>query len=589
MSSKKSMLYKKLFFTYTLVVICLIGSFDFYLVNYVISNSKSSRLNLGEKFTSDIIEMLKEVETSNKYVVNKMYYDPMLTNDIINFLSHHTNDYLKNKLDSFASNNEFTYGGVEKFVAQSFVSNDKIETMIFLSKTLDEARTFNNLNQIQTTKIEDYDEKIKDLPNLFFYEDKLFYVNAINNPNNLTEEGKLVIGYDLEGISQIISKYGTNYNVLLLDENSQTIYLPEEGINQFINEDLSVLINLEQGDEYKTRDSISVIKSRFSNNLSIISEINMKGLVESPQIFYSSLVLLDFTLIILTLPILKFKLEKLAQRTDKILQVMEEVKEGNLKARIPLGTEVDEISYISENFNEMCLELDKYINKSYLAEINQKKAEMIALQNQINPHFLYNTLECIRMKAVSNGDKEVGKMLYNLAFLFRKQVKDKNLITLESELEYCIKYMNIFKFRYSEKFDFKINCPEELYNNEIIKFTIQPLIENYFVHGIRLEENNNFIEINVTKENEVIKIIIDDNGRGISEEKLEVINRSISIGPEIDHADQSIGIVNAQSRIVGTYGEEYGIKLDNNSQGARVIIIIPCKIGGVTDEKSYAS
>ena len=579
MSSKKSMLYKKLFFTYTVVVICLIGSFDFYLINYVISNGKSSRLYLGEKFTYDIVEMLKEVETANKYVVNNMYYDHMLTNDIINFLSYHTNDYLKSKLDSFASNNEFTYAGVEKFVAQSFVSNDKIETMTFLSRTLNEARSFNSLNQIQTTQIEEYDEKIKDLPNLFFYEDKVFYVNAINNPNNLEEEGKLVIGYDLEGINNIISKYGSNYNVLLLDENEQTIYTPEAGINKFKNEDLSALLDLKQGEEYQSRNHVSAIKNKFSNDLSIISEINMNNLIESPVIFYSSLILLDFILTMLTIPILKFKLEKLTQRTDRILEVMEEVKEGNLKARIPLGTEADELSYISENFNEMCLELDKYINKSYLAEINQKKAEMIALQNQINPHFLYNTLECIRMKAVSNGDKEVGKMLYSLAFLFRKQVKDKNFITLESELDYCAKYMNIFKFRYSEKFNFKINCPEELANNEIIKFTLQPLIENYFVHGIRLEENNNFIEINVTKDNEEIKILIDDNGRGIPKEKLEVINRNISMGPEIDHADQSIGIVNAQSRIVGAYGEDYGIKLDNNSQGARIIVRIPCKMG----------
>ena len=78
---------------------------------------------------------------------------------------------------------------------------------------------------------------------------------------------------------------------------------------------------------------------------------------------------------------------------------------------------------------------------------------MVALQSQINPHFLYNTLESIRMKAICNGDKEVGKMLYILAFLFRSQLKEKNVILIKSELEYCKKYLEIFKFRYDEKFE----------------------------------------------------------------------------------------------------------------------------------------
>ena len=256
---------------------------------------------------------------------------------------------------------------------------------------------------------------------------------------------------------------------------------------------------------------------------------------------------------------------------------MEEVKSRNLKARIPIDNEKDEIRYISENFNEMCMELDKYINKSYLAEINQKKAEMVALQNQINPHFLYNTLECIRMKAICNGDKEVGKMLYNLSFLFRKQVKDNNIITLKGELDYCTKYMEIFKFRYKDKFDFNIDCPSEFYNNEMIKFTLQPLVENYFVHGILLDEKDNFIEIKVVKLNDKLKIIIDDNGRGIPINRLKELNENISEGSLENTGEKSIGIINAQERIVGTYGEDYGIKLENNSKGTRVIVTIPCK------------
>lgn len=589
MAAKKSMLYKKLFLTYTLVVIGLIGGFDLYLIHYVRSNTVDSRMYLGERLASDVSEILKEIEHSNKLIVNEMYYDPMLTKDIINFLEYNTNDYLKNKLDSFSSNNTFTYAGVEKFVSHSFLGNEKMERIIFISKSLQEIRAFNKLNQIYTEPIMDYEQEMESLSHIFFQENHLYYVNAINNPDTLIEEGKLIVSYNLSEINTVVSDYGMKYGVSILDDVNQTVYPLTNGTSVFNSHQLDQLINLADYEKIKLNHSTNAFKVKFSDNLSILLQISMKNLIESQVVFYSSIILLDSILIILALSILKFKLDKLTKRTDQILQVMEEVKEGNLKVQIPIDNESDEISYISQHFNEMCIELSKYIHKSYLAEINQKKAEMIALQNQVNPHFLYNTLECIRMKAICNGDKDVGKMLYHLSFLFRKQLKDSHRITIKSELEYCKRYMEIFKFRYREKFNFNINCPDELLDYEIIKFTIQPLIENYFIHGIKLEETNNYIVINVIKEKDEIKMLIDDNGRGIPEGKLKEINESLCSELQENIGERSIGIINAHARIVGAYGERYGIKLGNNNQGARITIRIPMIRGGNNNEKSHVS
>ncbi|WP_394899776.1 sensor histidine kinase, partial [Clostridium tertium] len=265
----------------------------------------------------------------------------------------------------------------------------------------------------------------------------------------------------------------------------------------------------------------------------------------------------------------------LSDRTDNILVAMEKVKGGNLDVEIPITSDNDEINYISENFNEMCRELNEYIKKIYLAEIEQKKAEMVALQNQINPHFLYNTLESIRMKAICNGDKEVGKMLYTLSFLFRKQVKDSNIITLKDELDYCSKYIEIFKFRYYDNFNFEINCPNDLEKYKIVKFSIQPLIENYFIHGIRFEDYDNELKIDVTKEENDIFIKIIDNGRGIPNEELEKINDKLLS----DRQDSnSIGIENVNKRIINEYGEGYGLKiLKNKDKGITLVVKILCK------------
>ena len=121
---------------------------------------------------------------------------------------------------------------------------------------------------------------------------------------------------------------------------------------------------------------------------------------------------------------ISYYIRRLTGRVNNILGAMNQVTTGDLSVRLKYQKKGDELDMISENFNEMCSRLQLYIQKSYLAEIERKNAQMQALQSQINPHFLYNTLEAIRMKAICNGDREVGKMLYSMVTLFRSQLKE---------------------------------------------------------------------------------------------------------------------------------------------------------------------
>ena len=213
---------------------------------------------------------------------------------------------------------------------------------------------------------------------------------------------------------------------------------------------------------------------------------------------------------------------------------------------------------------------------------------MDALQSQINPHFLYNTLEAVRMKAICNGDREVGKMLYSLAVTFRAQIKEADIITLAQELHYCKKYMELFEFRYQNQFQANVECPEEYLKVPIIKFVLQPVIENYFIHGIRLKETDNFVRIIVEKEaerrygegaghkeadmcEEGYRIIVEDNGKGMTKEAIEAKNRELEHDTMEKHS--SIGIANVNRRLKAVYGKECGIHLETGSQGGLRVIL----------------
>ena len=276
------------------------------------------------------------------------------------------------------------------------------------------------------------------------------------------------------------------------------------------------------------------------------------------------------------------KLKNLSERMNKIITTMDQVKAGNLDVRIDITDDKDELNYIATQFNDMCIDLKNHIEISYLAEMNKKeaelskkKAEMLSLQSKINPHFLYNTLESIRMKAIANGNRDVGRMLFLLGNLFRNQLKEDDVITIEKEINYCKEYLELFKFRYDDKFNYYINCEQELLNKEIIKFVLQPLAENYTVHGIRREDYDNELHIDISKNNDNIKIVIEDNGIGIDKNKINEINQKIK---EKDFSGKSIGIANTHERIMLLYGEEYGVKVDEEFEnGTRIILNIPMR------------
>jgi len=265
------------------------------------------------------------------------------------------------------------------------------------------------------------------------------------------------------------------------------------------------------------------------------------------------------------------------RRLKDLLAGIEALRGGNLAVKVPLGNRSDELTFIASSFNTMVADLQQYVDRVYLAELEQAKAETLAFQSQVNPHFLFNTLEVIRMRAVIHGTDDVAEMIYILSSLFRRMVREGMHITLEDELRHCRLYLDLFRIRYPGQLAFEFYFGDGVKDCQVLKFILQPLIENYILHGFDPTRNDNRIDVAVAEEAGMLWFVLADNGSGIPPDRLEQIRRILASGIN-DPA--SIGLSNLQARLRLNYGPEALLKIEGGlGQGTRIAFEIPAKRG----------
>ena len=263
-----------------------------------------------------------------------------------------------------------------------------------------------------------------------------------------------------------------------------------------------------------------------------------------------------------------------------LVDSIEVIAQGEEGLRIDTSEKDQELLLIAETTNDMLDRLEKNIHDIYQLELSQKDANMRALQAQINPHFMYNTLEFLRMYAVMQSQDELADIIYEFSSLLRNNISDERETTLKQELEFCRKYSYLCMVRYPKSVAYGFKITPELENMKIPKFTLQPLVENYFAHGIDHRRTDNVISIKVLKGEGFVEILVVDNGRGMPAEKLAALQEKLaqrSFEHEASYSGerQSIGIVNVHERFVLYFGDRYQIRVESAEQeGVRYRITI---------------
>ncbi len=258
----------------------------------------------------------------------------------------------------------------------------------------------------------------------------------------------------------------------------------------------------------------------------------------------------------------------------ELCDMTEKVAEGDFSVRTRKA-DMDEIGVLSQSFNEMTEEIGTLVEDIKQQQVNLHLTETKLLQAQINPHFLYNTLDTIVWLAEEHKTNEVVNMVTALSSFFRTTLsKGRDFITVEEEESHIRSYLEIQQFRYQDILDYRIEINEELRGYVLPKLTLQPLVENAIYHGMEFMDGDGEILVRAGLQDGKLCFLVADNGLGMTEEQVEQI---LAGQPHTSSRRGSgIGVKNVNERIRLYFGEEYGLSIDSEpDEGTRIRICLP--------------
>lgn len=260
--------------------------------------------------------------------------------------------------------------------------------------------------------------------------------------------------------------------------------------------------------------------------------------------------------------------------TEKLIKHMKKLEAGRFSDKID-EVRKDEFGRVFSAYNNMSEKIENLIQELYQEKLVKREMELKILQEKINPHFLYNTLDTINWIAQENNIDDISKMVISLSTMYRKTFnRGRDLITINDVMTSISCYLDIQQIRYGDAFDYSIDCEPETENLEVLNLIIQTIVENAIVHGMEGMSGRGRIDIQAVRTGKFLTVTVSDNGAGMSNEKLELIKTSINARG----LESESGLRNVQKRIKLYYGNNYGIEIFSKiGEGTRVRVTLPIR------------
>lgn len=400
---------------------------------------------------------------------------------------------------------------------------------------------------------------------------------SITNKASPGVQGVFFVDLNYNSISDLCERIslGDRGYIYILDENGGIVYHPQQQlIYSGMKDELISEVMDTDTPSFLTDDGRLYTVSRSEATgwivvgVSYVSEL-MAGADEA-RVTY----LLVAMVLLAVAMLLAFVLSDKITRPIKSLELsMKEVEKGNFSHVALEVRENNEIGRLSRNFNTMTREIQNLMEQSEKEQQAKRKYELKVLQSQINPHFLYNTLDSIIWMAEWGKNQEVVKMTSSLARLLRRSISnEQEVVTIEEEIDYTEAYLTIQKMRYQDKLEYEIEVDPDIRKEETVKLVLQPVVENAIYHGIKYKEGKGLIQIRGFREEGSIILRVQDDGRGMDQDTLEhIFEKHVR-----DTKSNGVGLQNVHERIRLYYGTAYGLSFESEpGKGTTVRIRLP--------------
>jgi len=401
---------------------------------------------------------------------------------------------------------------------------------------------------------------------------KMNYYSSMNNWEKI-----LKIELKASTIQQIFSNLNLNGHFYLLNENGIIEYTTDSGIDW-----------RRESVDYASvgRPSGTMVFETEYTNAGYLDGWRIVGTISEDEVFLEVKQSREFVIWLAAINLLAATIiivwisRSITTRLGYILRHMKRVKNQHF-VTIDQQEMRDEIGQLTEEFNRMTLQIKSLINDVYMADIMQKnlelerrKAQLNALQSQINPHFLFNALETIRMRSVIKKETETAKIIHNMAKLFRSSLTwNRDKVTVKEELDFILCFLEIQQYRFGDRMRYGIQADPAALACTIPKFVFLPFVENACIHGIEPLKSGGYIDIAITKDDQSLTFTISDNGVGMQPEQSDRFYRFLENEEELG---EHIGVQNVIYRLRMIYGDRFKFVLDSKpGEGTRVTLAIP--------------
>lgn len=302
---------------------------------------------------------------------------------------------------------------------------------------------------------------------------------------------------------------------------------------------------------------------------SLVSRASLKEVQHRSKLILQVAIISALASMVFSWLIITIISKRLLSPLKKLVHAMTRVRSGKFDTRVEIRSR-DELGFIGDRFNQMTEQIDTLIREVYQRELSEKEAELKAIQARLNPHFMYNTLGMFFWKFYVLGDEKSAQLVNSLSEMLQYSLEPPSrFTTLRDELKQINHYLSIQQARYNDVLTTEIDVPDELLDNQIIRFLIQPIVENVFVHAFRDKKNDRYLvirgrcEVNSSTEQSYLSLTIQDNGCGMENETIERILYSAPHWTSTEKERDRIGLSSVIRRIELMHGKSYGIEISS--------------------------